>query len=117
MGQTPLANLQASLTADMNRIWVDLTKPAEVKDRLLSDYFDLGFTTLPPKIFLADKFESEVAELRRRFVDKTNPNYLFKIMYHKRILADGLPFYLEGIWVRLFWYIFGRICLCCGVVA
>lgn len=109
MGQTPLANIQASITADLNRIWVGLSKPTEVKDRLLSDYFDLGFTTLPHKIFLADKFETEVAELRKRFVDKTNSNYLFKPMYHKRIPADGVPFYLEGIWVRLFWYIFGRI--------
>ena len=110
MGQTPLANIQASITADLNRIWVGLSKPTEFKDHLLSDYFDLGFTTLPHKIFLADKFEEEVAELRKRFADKTNPNYLFKPVYHKRIPADGVPFYLEGIWVRLFWYIFGRIC-------
>ena len=83
MGQTPLANLQPSLTADLNRIWVGLSKPTEVKDRLLSDYFSLEFTTLPHKIFLADKFEAEVADLRKCFVDKTNQDYLFKLMYHK----------------------------------
>lgn len=27
---------------------------------------------------------------------------MFKPAYHKRIPADGVPFYMEGIWVRLF---------------
>ena len=99
IGQTPLANLQATLTADLGRIWDSLSKPTELKDLPLSHYFDLAFTALPHKILSADKFESEVQNLRKRFVDKTSPDYLFKPVYHKRIPADGVAFYMEGIWV------------------
>lgn len=99
IGQTPLANLQATLTTDLHRIWESLSKPPELRDRQLSDYFDLTFTALPHKILSAEKFELEVQALRRRFVDKGKPDYLFKPMYHKRIPADGVAFYMEGIWV------------------
>ncbi|KJA27867.1 hypothetical protein HYPSUDRAFT_35037 [Hypholoma sublateritium FD-334 SS-4] len=101
IGQTPLANLQATLTADLGRIWDSLIKPTELKDLPLSHYFDLAFTALPHKILSADKFESEVQNLRKRFVDKTSPDYLFKPVYHKRIPADGVAFYMEGIWEQV----------------
>ncbi|KAF5322613.1 hypothetical protein D9619_001456 [Psilocybe cf. subviscida] len=101
IGQTPLANLKATLTADLNRIWEGLSKPAELKDRKLSDYFDLAFTALPHKILSADKFELEVQNLRKRFVDSDSPDYLFKPAYHKRIPADGVAFYMEGIWEQV----------------
>ncbi len=100
IGTTPLANLQATLTADLNRIWDSLSKPDELKDRILGDYFDLSFTALPHKILAADQFEAEVRNLRSRFTDKTKDNYLFKPAYHKRIPADGVAFYMENIWVR-----------------
>ncbi|PPQ70293.1 hypothetical protein CVT25_014615 [Psilocybe cyanescens] len=101
IGQTPLANLEATLTSDLNAIWEGLSKPADLKDLKLSDYFDLAFTALPHKILSADKFESEVLNLRTRFADKTSPNYLFKPAYHKRIPADGVAFYMEGIWEQV----------------
>jgi hypothetical protein len=83
------------------RIWDGLSKPSELKDRQLSDYFDLEFTTLPHKILAPEKFDDEVRFLRRRFVEKDNLGYLFKPSYHKRIPADGVAFYMEGIWVSL----------------
>ncbi|KAG6830063.1 Dynamin-like GTPase that mediates homotypic ER fusion [Tricholoma furcatifolium] len=98
IGVTPLANLEATLTADLTRIWENLAKPAELKDRKLSDYFDMSFTALPHKILAADKFEEEVLNLRTRFVNKASDDYLFKPAYHKRIPADGVAFYMEGIW-------------------
>lgn len=102
IGVTPLANLQATLTADLKRIWDSLSKPDELKDRQLSDYFDLSFTALPHKILSADQFEAEVRNLRTRFVDKSKDDYLFKPAYHKRIPADGVAFYMENIWVSAF---------------
>ncbi|KAG5641514.1 Dynamin-like GTPase that mediates homotypic ER fusion [Asterophora parasitica] len=98
IGQTPMANLQTTLTADLTRIWENLAKPTELQDRKLTDYFDLAFTALPHKILSADKFESEVINLRTRFVNKSSEDYLFKPAYHKRIPADGVAFYMEGIW-------------------
>lgn len=99
IGTTPLENLKATLTADMQKIWETLSKPSELQDRKLSDYFDLSFAALPHKVLAADKFESEVQELRKRFADKSREDYVFKPAYHKRIPADGVAFYMEGIWV------------------
>jgi protein SEY1 len=96
---TPLENLQATLTSDLTKIWNSISKPTDLKDRQLSDYFDLAFTTLPHKLLLPDKFESDVQILRKRFVEKDHTDYLFKPAYHKRIPADGVAFYMEGIWV------------------
>ncbi|KAH9055527.1 protein SEY1 [Lactarius vividus] len=101
IGTTPLANLQATLTADLNRIWDTLSKPAELQDRKLTDYFDLSFTALPHKILAADKFESDVRTLRGRFTDKSRDDFVFKSAYHKRIPADGVAFYMEGIWEQV----------------
>lgn len=100
IGATPLANLQATLTADLHRIWDTLSKPAELQDRKLTDYFDLSFTALPHKILASDRFESDVRRLRGRFTDKSRDDFVFKSTYHKRIPADGVAFYMEGIWVR-----------------
>ncbi|KAF8872198.1 RHD3/Sey1 [Infundibulicybe gibba] len=101
IGQTPLANLQATLTTELNRVWDGLSKPPELRDRELSDYFDMVFTALPHKILSPDKFESEIQNLRRRFVDKEQEGYLFKPAYHRRIPADGISFYMEGIWEQI----------------
>ena len=100
IGTTPLANLRATLTADLQRIWDALSKPPELQDRKLTDYFDLSFTALPHKILASEKFESDVRMLRGRFTDKSRDDFLFKPAYHKRIPADGVAFYMEGIWVR-----------------
>lgn len=101
IGATPLANLQATLTADLEKIWDSLSKPQDLQDRQLSDYFDLAFTALPHKILATDKFEAEVQELRKRFVDKTRDDFVFKPAYHKRIPADGVAFYMENIWEQV----------------
>jgi hypothetical protein len=106
---TPLDNLRSTLTSDLSRIWDSLSKPPELKDRKLSDYFDMEFTALPHKILLPDKFESDVQTLRKRFVDKDQPDYLFKPVYHKRIPADGVAFYMEGIWVGCFSFCWSEI--------
>lgn len=101
IGSTPLANLQATITSDLLRLWEGLSKPSDLKDQRLSDYFDLEFTTLPHKLLVPDKFDADVQLLRKRFVDKGSPDYLFKPAYHKWIPADGVSFYMEGIWVRV----------------
>ncbi|KAF8595084.1 root hair defective 3 GTP-binding protein [Ceratobasidium sp. AG-I] len=101
VGATPLANLSATLTADMNKIWDGLVKPEALQHTLLTDHFDLSFTTLPHKILLPEKFEQEVLNLRARFTDRTREDYVFKPAYHKRIPADGVAHYMEGIWEQV----------------
>ncbi|KAB5591322.1 Protein SEY1 [Ceratobasidium theobromae] len=91
LGATPLANLSAVLTADMQKIWDGL--PEGLENTQLTDHFDLTFTTLPHKILLPEKFDEEVA--------KTREDYVFKPAYHKRIPADGVAHYMEGVWEQV----------------
>lgn len=49
----------------------------------------------------AQQFEDSVAALRTRFVDSSREDYLFRTSYHKRIPADGVSFYMEGIWEQV----------------
>ena len=99
IGATPLSNLSQTLTQDITKIWDGISKPSELADAQLSDYFDLSFTGLPHKVLVPEKFENEVAELRKRFLDKSRSDYVFRTEYHKRIPADGVAMYMEGIWV------------------
>lgn len=97
-----MENLIATLTSDLERIWDTISKPTELRDRQLRDYFDLSFTTLPHKLLRPDAFEADVKRLRGRFTDKSRDDYVFQPSYHKRIPADGVAFYMESIWVRAY---------------
>ncbi|GHJ84624.1 hypothetical protein NliqN6_1026 [Naganishia liquefaciens] len=101
VGATPLANLTATLTQDMEKIWTSLAKPEHLASASLYDYFDLSFAALPHKILLPEKFEEAVVDLRKRFTDRDREDFVFKPAYHKRIPADGVPFYMEGIWQKV----------------
>ncbi|WWC61965.1 protein SEY1 [Kwoniella dejecticola CBS 10117] len=101
VGATPVSNLTATLTQDMEKIWASLSKPSHLADATLASYFDLSFATLPHKVLMPEKFESEVLELRKRFTDRSRPDYVFQPSYHKRIPADGVGFYMEGIWQQV----------------
>lgn len=48
---------------------------------------------------MPEKFEEAVVELRKRFTDRDREDFVFRPAYHKRIPADGVGFYLDGIWV------------------
>lgn len=115
IGATPLANLQTTLSQDMNRIWDNLAKPPGLMVARLDDYFDMAFETLPHKVrllfhptiiadphkvLMPDKFESAVADLRKRFTGEDGVETYFRPAYHKRIPADGVSHYMDGIWVR-----------------
>jgi hypothetical protein len=59
------------------------------------------YTGLPHKILLPEKFNEEVANLRQRFNDPQNANFVFRPEYHKRIPADGYHIYASGIWDKI----------------
>ncbi|KAF9994759.1 Dynamin-like GTPase that mediates homotypic ER fusion [Entomortierella chlamydospora] len=101
VGATPLANLSNTLRADLDRIWQGLSKPEGLEDCKISDYFDYMFTTLPHKLLQPEKFEIEVDQLRSRFNDPSDPNYVFQPQYSKRVPVDGLHVYAGGIWEKI----------------
>jgi hypothetical protein len=76
-------------------------QPPHLANTRLTDYFDLSFAALPHKVLMPEKFEEAVIELRERFTDKTRKDYVFQPAYHKRIPADGVGFYMEGVWQQV----------------
>ncbi|ORX84913.1 root hair defective 3 GTP-binding protein [Basidiobolus meristosporus CBS 931.73] len=101
IGNTPLENLTATLTNDLNKLWSGLSKPEGLEDCQITDFFDFAFAALPHKILLPEKFDEGVAALRRRFTDSSDPEYVFKPYYHKMIPADGFSTFLEAIWEKI----------------
>ena len=101
IGTTPLANLESTIRADLQRIWASLTKPEALAGAELGDFFDVSFSALPHKVLQAKEFDEGIAQLQRRFIDRSDPQYVFQTEYHKRIPIDGLPHYLEGVWEQI----------------
>ncbi|KAH0523424.1 hypothetical protein TsFJ059_008431 [Trichoderma semiorbis] len=112
IGVTPLSALQNTLIQDLTKIWSSISKPEGLEQSRIEDYFDFGFAALPHKILQGEKFESEVAQLGARFttghrvgkaddgVAETEGGILLP-EYHRRIPADGLSVYTEGIWDQI----------------
>ncbi|KAF9353697.1 Dynamin-like GTPase that mediates homotypic ER fusion [Mortierella sp. NVP85] len=101
IGATPLSALSNTVRTDLERIWQGLAKPEGLEDCKITDYFDFMFTALAHKLLQPDKFESDVEQLRLRFTDTSNPNYVFQPQYSRRVPADGLHIYAGGIWDKV----------------
>ena len=101
IGTTPLANLESTIRADLQRIWASLTKPEALAGAELGDFFDVSFSALPHKVLQAKEFDEGIAQLQRRFIDRSDPQYVFQSEYHKRIPSDGLPHSLESVWEQI----------------
>lgn len=101
IGATPLENLQRTLEADLELIWDSLSKPDGLETSKIKDFFDFSFTTLPHKLLQPAEFDNQVAALRSWFANQSDPRYVFKTEYHKRIPADGLPHYLGSVWEQV----------------
>ncbi|WFC98316.1 Dynamin-like GTPase that mediates homotypic ER fusion [Malassezia yamatoensis] len=101
LGTTPLENLESVVQKDLDRIWASLSKPSNLAEAKLSDYFDVMFTALPHKVLQPGEFDASVDLLRSWFINRSDPNYVFQTQYHKQIPIDGLPRYLEGIWEQV----------------
>lgn len=98
VGTTSLDSLADVLTEDLNRIWGQLNKPNNLKDSKLSDYFDLGFTSLPHKLLRPEEFIDDVGKLGDRFIGEDT---YFKSKYHKQVPFDGWTVYSENIWDQI----------------
>ncbi|KAL2116296.1 hypothetical protein VTJ04DRAFT_8463 [Mycothermus thermophilus] len=108
IGNTPLANLRDTLIQDLTRIWSTIAKPSGLENSKIEDYFDFAFAALPHKILQPDRFLEEVDKLSKRFTaghrtskDQEFEGGVFLPEYHRRIPADGLSVYAEGIWDQI----------------
>ena len=108
IGNTPLTNLRNTLIQDLTKIWSSISKPAGLENSKIEDYFDFAFSALPHKILQPEKFISEVDNLGARFTtghrstrDQEFVGGVFLPEYHRRIPADGLSHYAEGVWDQI----------------
>ncbi|BFZ58040.1 Dynamin-like GTPase that mediates homotypic ER fusion [Savitreella phatthalungensis] len=93
LGTTPLDSLAQTLTADLDKMWAELSKPDGLKDAKLADFFDLQFAGLGHKVLTPDKFDNDVRDLRQRFEAG-----LIKTEYARDVPLDGFPAYASQIW-------------------
>jgi len=108
IGTTPLSNLRDTLTQDLTKIWASISKPQGLESSKIEDYFDFAFAALPHKVLQPDKFVQEVEKLGTRFTtghrstkDQEFVGGVFLPEYHRRIPADGLSVYAEGVWDQI----------------
>ncbi|KAI9864750.1 MAG: Dynamin-like GTPase that mediates homotypic ER fusion [Vezdaea acicularis] len=113
LGHTPLSNLRQTVTQDLANIWASLSKPKGLEKSKIEDYFDFAFSALPHKILQPEKFVEEVGRLGTRFREgyrdpkkqgiRGDQDYegVFLPEYHRRIPADGVARYAEGIWDQI----------------
>ncbi|KAJ2522890.1 Dynamin-like GTPase that mediates homotypic ER fusion [Coemansia sp. RSA 2049] len=101
VSQTPLENLARTLEQDMQRIWDSLSRPAELQDARLADFFDLRFASLPHKTLQPENFEKRALQLRTQFTDRQSSGYVFRAEYKRRVPADGFAHYAAAVWEKV----------------
>lgn len=100
-GVTPLSSLQESLIIELEKMWVELSKPKGTENLSLYDFFDLKFTGLSHKLFQPEKFHQDIKELGNLLVDDTHKSYYFKSDYHHNLPLDGWTMYAESCWSQI----------------
>ena len=98
---------------DMSRLWDSISKPTGLENSTVHDYFDFQFYGLPHKAYQPEQFVTETNKLSLRFragqkdisLDPRKGEFsedgVFLPEYHRRIPADGVARYAEGIWDQI----------------
>jgi hypothetical protein len=95
-------SLRKVIMDSLAKIWLEIGKPAGKSNVAMQDYFDFQFATLAHKKLQPVEFDAGIDLLRQRFIVPNHPDYVFQQRYHRKIPIDGLPRYLQSIWVRYF---------------
>lgn len=89
-------NLQSTkekIMEDIDKLWGEIHKPDEHKDKKVTDFFELDFEMFPHKVYQEDKFVEKAAALKQRF-SRSHANTLFK-SNGNNVPIDGLGIFLE----------------------
>lgn len=90
--------IESMILSDIHKIWEEIKKPEKFKDSTPEKFFRFEFITLSHKVYLPEKFNSEVFELRQR-LNSTHENYIFDhLSNQKGVPADGLKQYITQLW-------------------
>ena len=97
----PVPWVRPILIAELERLWVEQSKPPELADHRLYDYFDVSFITASPELCLPEWEKADVLKPKARFLDKDRVDYAFQPRYQKKIAIDKLGLCMERLWVWL----------------
>jgi hypothetical protein len=97
-----LSQTQPLLIAELERLWVEQSKPPELADHRLYDHFDVSFMTASLRLGLPEWAKVDVSKQKARFLDKNRADYAFQPRYQKKIAIGKLGLCMERLWVR--WY-------------
>ena len=93
--------IESMILSEIHKIWDEIKKPEKYKDSKPEQFFKFEFITLSHKVYLPDKFNSEVMELRKR-LNSSHENYLFdNLNAQKGVPADGLKQYITQLWTDI----------------
>ncbi|KAL0480835.1 3 TM domain-containing transmembrane protein, partial [Acrasis kona] len=95
---SPLSVLRKQIQEDVDKIWTSIIKPPEFKDSSVMNFFDFKFTSLPHKVLQEKEWYERVSQLRNRFVDKNNEEFVFLDQYKKSVPIDGLNHFASSVW-------------------
>ncbi|KAG9132048.1 hypothetical protein Leryth_017822 [Lithospermum erythrorhizon] len=95
--RTPLENLEPILREDIQKIWDAVTKPQELKDTPLSDFFNVEVVALSSFEEKEEQFKEQVANLRQRFHNSIAPGELAGDR-RSVVPASGFAFSAQQIW-------------------
>ncbi|PVU97747.1 hypothetical protein BB561_000390 [Smittium simulii] len=101
VSSTPTQELGNIVRNDLQRIWNELSKPEDLANEKLSDYFDICFTSLPHKLLQQEKFDNDVKILWDDFSCPESDSFVFKPEYKRNVPADGFSRYLETVWEKI----------------
>ncbi|KAA8542740.1 hypothetical protein F0562_023892 [Nyssa sinensis] len=93
---TPLHLLQRDLMKDITKIWDSIPNP-QPEAKVLSDFFNVEIVGLPHYEYQKQEFKTQVADLRRRFINSIAPG---EIAGDRRdvVPASMLASSLKDIW-------------------
>lgn len=98
-----IQNIQEQLKKEVGKIWDDIKKPANLSKHPYTKFFDIQLHTIRKyKPANTANFVEDVATLRRRMTDNTDPKYLFKMFEasYNLPLCD-LPTLSKNVWTAI----------------
>ena len=104
-----LSKLKESIMDDMRKIWEEIPKPEQYKDKSCREYFKFDFLTLAHKFYQVEKFNEGIEEIKQKLKrekddNKTgnNPNSIFNLVnYEKNVPIDGFYDYALDMWTKI----------------
>jgi protein SEY1 len=99
---TPLQRLADRITEDMGKIWETVpSRPSHLNGIPITSVFRFEFAGLPHKEFEPEAFVEAGQKLRQRFIDPSDPSFLVRPEFQRRVPADGFIDYARNVWTTI----------------